>query len=1341
MTCTLTKRIAAIMLSVAMVFTMMPWLGGVAYAAGEQGPLITVTTGAELKAVLESTDAADNGATIQVNADGIKLSSSITVKNKKVLNLDGHQVDFSGYTIYVKERNCDFTVGGGSIVGTGTIFDVGGEANMTVKDGTYTCHDSSNYNFWVNAGTGTLTINGGWFQNDGYGQVFHSQTSASNSAYNIVINDGVFYSSKGSGNNVVWGAPASDVTDVTINGGTFYANGNYVFSFYDACPNKRVGDGKVCYRNGVTYNNTDLALNSISSNYFVQVGAASDFVDIEVLNTNGGRGYLGVTPSGSVSTLRTTGHFLKNANIPLKVYDDGTTTFVGWELGTATGSFDNSAAATTWFKPQSAGTIQANFNTKTKYEITKNVTGGSSSLTGIRVNSVAISAPYKACEGQEIRVTCTESSSSVAFKSMRVEDAEGNPIPLKMTGYYIATFTMPDGPVSVYTEYANPYSIKVQTPENGIVSKVSLENGRTLSSTAIYTYEGDTVNVETIADPEYRLGQLYYLEDGSSVKHNITDGKFTMPAANVQIVAEFEEIPEYSISVVPSEHGKVTPDIDKAKPGTKVTLAVNPDKGYALKSLQVLCGIDEIPVAADGSFIMPEGKVQIFAEFENAPYYPIVKEYEVIDSKGDISSAKGGTLECVSSYYDGGEVKVNAIPADGYYVDFIKVFDGDDNELCDLENGESFTMQAPKVTVLVVFREYKKIKVATGAELKAALELDSPAIITPADGITAIELTDGYVDVKNTKFLDMGNVIVHSTDDVAFEARAENCDFRIISGNYIAEDTLLLCGGKANVTIESGEFIGKTPGNSALITDFSGTGTLTINGGRFEAAGNYQVFHTQIEAGREGYHIVINDGVFLADAKTMESRIWGSPAYDITDVTINGGTFFASGLDSVMSFYDTCPDKRVGDGKWCYIDGVRYTGQYLNSKVCRTGHFLQVGAASDFMNVNAYGDGNGSAFFAIGEKQDAVEAKALRNRPIFVKSVADDGYNFGNYSCNKGAVALGTLGDYDEFVPSAEGASITANFGKGVNPIFAEGNPARIAGASRYETSIKLADAYKDAIGVGKDGKVDNVVVAYGGNYPDALAGGYVATEKNATLITVDTNAASEGVVYNWIKDNMKSGGTVYILGGTGVVRPEFENKLKNNGVDIVRYSGASRFDTNMDVLNKVGVHGELLLCSAYGYADSLGASATGKPIMLVGPNLTADQKKFIKDKGISKITIIGGTGAISATVEKEAKSLCGNVERAYGANRYDTSIEVAKAFTPSFDTVVTVYGQNFPDGLSAGPVAYALNAPLLLATSDVYKPQATFVKTNGKAGGSYLIVVGGPTLISNAAAKTIAGV
>ena len=72
MTCNLSRKVAAILLSVAMVFTMMPWLGGVAYAAGEQGPLITVNTATELKAALESTADADNGATIQVNADGIK---------------------------------------------------------------------------------------------------------------------------------------------------------------------------------------------------------------------------------------------------------------------------------------------------------------------------------------------------------------------------------------------------------------------------------------------------------------------------------------------------------------------------------------------------------------------------------------------------------------------------------------------------------------------------------------------------------------------------------------------------------------------------------------------------------------------------------------------------------------------------------------------------------------------------------------------------------------------------------------------------------------------------------------------------------------------------------------------------------------------------------------------------------------------------------------------------------------------------------------------------------------------------------------------------------------------
>ncbi|MCL9637878.1 SpoIID/LytB domain-containing protein [Bacillus zanthoxyli] len=53
--------------------------------------------------------------------------------------------------------------------------------------------------------------------------------------------------------------------------------------------------------------------------------------------------------------------------------------------------------------------------------------------------------------------------------------------------------------------------------------------------------------------------------------------------------------------------------------------------------------------------------------------------------------------------------------------------------------------------------------------------------------------------------------------------------------------------------------------------------------------------------------------------------------------------------------------------------------------------------------------------------------------------------------------------------------------------------------------------------------------------------------------------------------------------------------------------------------------------------------------------------------------------------------------KRIYGANRYETAVEIAKQGWTQADTVVIANGENFPDALAGAPLAAQENAPLLL--------------------------------------------
>ncbi len=306
----------------------------------------------------------------------------------------------------------------------------------------------------------------------------------------------------------------------------------------------------------------------------------------------------------------------------------------------------------------------------------------------------------------------------------------------------------------------------------------------------------------------------------------------------------------------------------------------------------------------------------------------------------------------------------------------------------------------------------------------------------------------------------------------------------------------------------------------------------------------------------------------------------------------------------------------------------------------------------------------------------------------------------------------------------------------------------RIWGKLRYDTAKSIADTMKQGLNIEK---FDNIIVATGENYPDALAGGYLAKVKNAPIIMVSKDAGREADVKQYISDNLAKGGTVYILGGIGVVRSEFEASVKNlkdadnNQVNVKRLGGQSRYDTNIAILKEAGIDKDmtestdLLVCTGEGFADSLSASAAGKPILLAAKTgLNSTQKNYLKSIDINDVYLIGGTGAVSDSTGNQMKAYNqgSKCERVAGSDRYKTSVAVAEKFFPdSVDSAVLAYAQTFPDGLAGGPLALSINAPLLLVDSNGYSAAADYAKT---AGIEKAAVLGGAGLIPDSVVNKI---
>lgn len=117
-----------------------------------------------------------------------------------------------------------------------------------------------------------------------------------------------------------------------------------------------------------------------------------------------------------------------------------------------------------------------------------------------------------------------------------------------------------------------------------------------------------------------------------------------------------------------------------------------------------------------------------------------------------------------------------------------------------------------------------------------------------------------------------------------------------------------------------------------------------------------------------------------------------------------------------------------------------------------------------------------------------------------------------------------------------------------------------------------------------------------------------------------------------------------------------------------------------------------------------------------------------------ARIHILGGTDAVSATVEAEITGAGFPVTRYAGTDRFDTALKVAQALG-SPQNVFLATGRNFPDALAAGAAAAKTNRAVLL-TDDATVPAAvaTYLQT------ATPIAIGGPSSRAVPSAQSIVG-
>lgn len=291
----------------------------------------------------------------------------------------------------------------------------------------------------------------------------------------------------------------------------------------------------------------------------------------------------------------------------------------------------------------------------------------------------------------------------------------------------------------------------------------------------------------------------------------------------------------------------------------------------------------------------------------------------------------------------------------------------------------------------------------------------------------------------------------------------------------------------------------------------------------------------------------------------------------------------------------------------------------------------------------------------------------------------------------------------------------------------------RLFGQNRVDTALEIAKANYTT-------KLSNVVLATAENYPDALAGSVLAYKLNAPILLVGSSDTDQEKVLDYMKSNMDSTGTVYILGGTAVVSSSIEGKVTAMGfANIIRLGGTDRYDTSVKIADQMAVKTGTPIVLAYGdnYPDALAISSSAagmqSPILLVQKEGISDTVKQEINKIMpSKVYIIGGTGVISTGVESEVAQITSldktNIVRIAGTNRYETSLAVAQYFNLSGQSVCIATGNNFPDALAGSVYAANRNAPIILADGNLSDQVINYLKSKILIGAT---LFGGEAAVS----------
>ncbi len=316
--------------------------------------------------------------------------------------------------------------------------------------------------------------------------------------------------------------------------------------------------------------------------------------------------------------------------------------------------------------------------------------------------------------------------------------------------------------------------------------------------------------------------------------------------------------------------------------------------------------------------------------------------------------------------------------------------------------------------------------------------------------------------------------------------------------------------------------------------------------------------------------------------------------------------------------------------------------------------------------------------------------------------------------------------------------------GTGIGRQYARGPlrvDPRLSGSNRDLTAIALS---RNAFPRGADA----AVVAYDGDFPDALAAAPLAAAVDGPVLLNPQDHLSPDVEAELERLGID---TVYLMGGPAAQSDRVERGIEGTGVTVQRVAGTSRWGTAAeaartarDLWQEQGVEAgdHVLVALGTGFADALAAgplaAAARRPLVLVAADSVPEATNAVlAEFGTTDVTFIGGTAAIPESTARQVGDRDTRRHRIGGTSRFGTAVLVADAAAAAGadpGIVLVAPGGGFPDALAAGPAVAARGGVLLLTAGDLV-PSDTRQHLSENAGDlGWLRVAGGRAVVSDAA-------